>query len=239
LGLSGGALVTAGLDDKLRYNDLKSFEFSADAVALGGQPTCLAAGKREGSKLVAVSLVQKKIVLINNQEIVQTLDIDYEPLSLDFSNDDTVLAVGGKNKKVYTYKVDGKLVPGDVYTESDRPVTLVTYRPGSNLLAVIDSDKHLYFYEDGKNKNKHGWLFHSATVTCGAWSPSGARFASGSADCNIIVWSDFKSYNDELRLTISEAHLSGVDLLAWWDDNTLISVGSDRSIRVWNIPPLS
>jgi len=235
LGLGGGRLVTVGLDDRIRFNDLKAFEFSGDAVALGGQPVALAVGKKNPN-LAVVALTQKKLVYFNKGEIVQTLDVDYEPQSVDFANDDSVLAVGGKDKKVHTYKVEAKLSAGDVFTESDRPVTFVSYRPGSSLLATIDQGKYIYFYQDGKNLNRHGWVFHNATVTCGGWSPSGARFATGSADQNIIIWSDFKTYSDETRLTITDAHIGGVDFLSWWDDNTLISVGSDRTIRIWNIP---
>jgi len=239
VGLSGDKLVTVGLDDKLRFNDLKSFEFNGDAVALGGQPVDLACGKKAGSGLVAVALTQKKLVLLAKGEVVQTLDIAYEPMTCDFSNDDSVLAVGGKDKKIHTYRVDGKLAEAEVFSESDRPITNVLYRPGSNLLATVDQDRHLYFYADGKNLNRHGWMFHNANVTAAAWSPSGARFASGAADTNIIIWSDFKDYKDESRITISDAHSGGVDHVGWWDENTVISVGVDRSVRIWNIPPLS
>jgi len=239
LGVSDGALVTVGLDDKIRFNDLGAFQFSGDASALGGLPVALAVGKKDSS-LVAVALTQKKLLLFSKKSLAQTVDLSFEPTSVDFSSDDTLVALGGKDKKVHVFKLSGgKLSEGDVYSESDRPVTFVGYRPGSNMLATIDGERRIYFYEDGKNKNVHGWDFHSQSVTAGAWSPSGARFATGSADQKVIIWSDFKTFSDDKRLVIPDVHVGGVDHLAWWDENTLISVGVDRSVRIWDVPPLS
>ena len=33
------------------------------------------------------------------------------------------------------------------------------------------------------------WQYHSAKITCVAWSPDSSRLATGSIDTNVIVWS--------------------------------------------------
>jgi len=234
--VSGKSLVSVGYDDKLRYNDLKDVTFGTDALALGGQPTALAAGRKDSS-LIAVGLANSKLVFVKNGAIKSTLDLGYVPSSIDFSIDDKEIAVGGKDKKVHFYTVGSdSFTKGREYKESDKEVTHVLHRPDGSLLATIDRDRRLYFYNaEGKNLNSGGWEYHSATVNCGAWSPSGARFATGSADETILIWSDFKTFKDEQRLHIKDAHSQGVEQIAFWDENTLISVGGDRSTRIWDL----
>jgi WD40 repeat protein len=240
LAVSGKNLVSVGFDDKLRYNDIKGTTFGTDALALGGQPTALAAGKKDPS-ILAVGLANSKLLFVKDGAIKSTLDVGYVPSSIEFSIDDKEIAVGGKDKKVHFYTVGSdSFTKGKEYKDSDKEVTHTLFRPDGSLLATIDKEKRLYFYNtEGKNLNPHGWEYHNATVTCGAWSPSGARFATGSVDETIIVWSDFKTFKDETRLHIKDAHSQGVELVAFWDENTLISVGSDRSIRIWDLPSLS
>jgi WD40 repeat protein len=238
--VSGKSLITVGFDDKLRYNDIKGVTFGTDALALGGQPTALAVGKKDSS-VIAVGLANSKLLYVKDGAIKSTLDLGYVPLSIDFSIDDKEIAVGGKDKKVHFYTVGaGSFTKGKEYKDSDKEVTHVRFRPDGSLLATIDKDRRLYFYNnEGKNLNPLGWEYHSATVSCGAWSPSGARFATGSADETILVWSDFKTFKDESRIHIKDAHSQGVEQIAFWDENTLISVGSDRSTRIWDLPSLS
>jgi len=238
--VSGKSLVSVGFDDKLRYNDIKDGTFGNDALAIGGQPSALATGKKDSS-LIAVGLATSKLLFVKDGAIKSTLDLGYVPISIDFSIDDKEIAVGGKDKKVHFYTVgSGEFTKGREYKDSDKEVTHVLHRPDGSLLATIDKDKRLYFYNnEGKQLNSGGWEYHSATVSCGAWSPSGARFATGSADESIIVWSDFKTFKDEHRLLIKDAHSQGVECLAFWDENTLVSVGCDRSTRIWDLASLS
>jgi len=239
IALSGDHVVTAGFDDRLRLSSKSSDTFSTDAVALGGQPTSVAAGHKDHT-LLAVGLANSKLVLLKGGEIKATLDISFVPTSVSFGRDDSHLVVGGKDKKVHFYHVTGSGLTADKeYKESDKEVTLAHYNPEGSLLATIDKDKRIYFYnKEGKNLNPLGWEYHAATVTHGAWSPSGARYATGSADESIIIWSDFKKFSEDTRLHIKDAHSQGVELVAFWDENTLISVGSDRSVKIWELPAL-
>jgi len=240
LGVTGKHLVSVGYDDKLKLNDTKSLTFGTDSLSLGGQPAALAIGRKDNN-LVIVGLTQKQLVLVRDGAIKATLEVGYVPSHIDFSIDDKEIAVGGKDKKVHYYTITSdKFVAGREYADSDKEVTHVLHRPDGGLLATIDRDRRLYFYtKEGKNLNPTGWEYHSATVTSGAWSPSGARFASGSVDETIIIWSDFKTFKDGARLLIKDAHSQGVEHLAFWDENTLISVGGDRSVRIWDLPPIS
>jgi len=238
--LSGDHVATVGFDDRLRLSSKSSSAYSTDAVALGGQPTSVASGHKDPT-LLAVGLTNSKLVLLKGGEIKTTLDLSYVPNGVSFSRDDSHLVVAGKDKKVHFYNVtsSGLTAAGKEFKESDKEVILAHYNHDGSLLATIDKDKRIYFYNtEGKNLNPLGWEYHAATVTHGAWSPSGARYATGSADETIIIWSDFKKFSEDTRLLIPDAHSQGVEFVAFWDENTLISVGSDRSVKIWDLPPL-
>jgi WD40 repeat protein len=239
LAVAGDDLVSVGYDDKIRWNDIKSNAFSTDAVALGGQPNALAIGTKDSS-LVVVSLAQDKIVLLRNKELKHTLSLGYTPLGVAVSNDDSEVAVAGKNSKVYTYSIKGdKFEQTGVLEGLGRGALAVHYNHTDNTIAAIDGERRLNFYQGGKSVNSHGWQYHSATVAASAFSPSGLRYATGSADETVLLWSDFKKWTGEGRVLIKDVHVQGVAFLGFWDENTLITVGSDRSIRIWKLPALS
>jgi len=237
---SGDSLITVGLDDRLRVNDKKSNKWSTDAIALGGQPVHVTSGKKD-STLVAVALANSNLVLLHKGTIKGTTSIGFVPNYVDFSADDSELVVGGKDKKVHFFSVTGDgFKHTKEYKESDKEVIIAHYRPDQSLVATVDRDKRIYFFnKDGKNLNSLGWEYHAATVSAGAWSPSGKRYATGSADESIIVWSDLTKFSEDSRLLIKDAHCTGVDFVAFWDEDTLVSVGSDRSIRIWDLPKSS
>jgi len=212
--VSGDSLLTVGLDDRLRVNDKKSLKWSSDALALGGQPTHITVGKKDSS-LIAVALANQNLVLIQKGTIKGTTSITFVPNYIDFSADDSELVVGGKDKKVHFFSVSGDgFKHTKEYKESDKEVLIAHYRPDQSLVATVDRDKRIYFYnKDGKNLNPLGWEYHSASVTAGAWSPSGKRYATGAADESIIVWSDFTKFSDDARLTIKEGHCQGSSFL--------------------------
>jgi len=191
-------------------------------------------GKKDPS-LIVVILTQGKLLLVQGGGIKTTQDLGFEPTSVDINNDDTEVAVGGKDKKIHLYKLaGGKFAAGAVLAESDKAIVKVAYRPKDNLLASVDGDKRLFFYADGKNMNSGGWPYHISGVACSAWSPSGARYATGSIDETVMIWADFTGYTEK-RVTMSAVHSQGVDHVGFWDETSVITVGADRTIRIWNI----
>ena len=72
--------------------------------------------------------------------------------------------------------------------------------------------------------------FHTARVSCLAWSPNGT-LASGGISAEINVWDlDAKAPKQKVK----NAHVSGgVNGLVFADDATVISCGSDACIKAW------
>lgn len=74
-------------------------------------------------------------------------------------------------------------------------------------------------------------LYHTARVTCLAWSPNSSLLASGSVDMSAIVWDVNNSVSS--RRTIKRAHPGGLTSVAFSDDSTLLTSGDDGCIREW------
>jgi len=77
------------------------------------------------------------------------------------------------------------------------------------------------------------WGFHSAKVNCVAWSPDSNFVASGSLDCNIIVWSVDQPSK---HLTVKNAHpQSQITRVAWLSNSSFVSCGQDANVKIWDI----
>src|SRR6266496_2892228 len=64
-----------------------------------------------------------------------------------------------------------------------------------------------------------------------AWSPDGARIASGGRDSTVQIWNT----STGKRLLTYRGHLHGVLALAWSPDGTRIASGSDdNTVQVWD-----
>jgi WD40 repeat protein len=229
----GKTVVTAGFDDKLKIS-APGHTWGNDSVSLGGQPVALAISPSD-SGLVAVVLIQDKLVMVKDGKVASELNLGFKGASIDFSADGKKLIVGGSHKKVVVYDVRGSTAStSGVAMECERDVAIVNGSPDGKFWVALDKNRNVNFWDQKGTSLNIGWNFHSATIQCGAFSPSGRRYATGGADLNIIVWSDFKNFNP-VRLKF-EAHAQGVAHVGWLDENTIVSVGDDRVIKVWTIP---
>jgi len=78
-------------------------------------------------------------------------------------------------------------------------------------------------------------LFHTARINSLAWSPNNKMVATGSIDTCVIVYEVDKPASS--RITARNAHLGGVNAVAFIDDCTVASSGEDASVRLWHIEP--
>lgn len=230
-------LVTVGYDDKLRVSDVKALIHSTDATPLGGLPNWVATGKRD-PKLAAVVLAQQKLVILRDGKVVSSIDLDFVPLSVAFNADDTEVAVSGKKAKLVWFALEKDTPVKKATTDvPEQNVNVVKYSPDGKLCASVDSGRRISIFDvDDKrtNRNPLGWTFHSSNVTDLSFSPSSDKLATVSADESIIVWTDLKNFT-ESRVKVELAHTSGVLRVGWLDDNTLVTIGSDRCIRFWDV----
>jgi len=230
----GKTVVTAGFDDRLRVNSSADLKFNSEGVALGGQPVALAMSPTDPT-LVAVVLTQEKLVMVKNGNVASELDLKYRASAVDFSADGKKLIIGGKHKKAVVYDISGTTArPSGVSVETEKDISSVHGSPDGKFWVTTDKSRNIVFWDQKGQALNAGWNHHSSVIEGAAFSPSGRRFATGSADETIMIWSDFSSWNP-VRMKI-QAHPQGVAHVGWLDDSTLVSVGDDRVIKIWTVP---
>lgn len=232
-------LYSFGLDDRVHVSQLSKLHVSQDGAELGGLPAAATTSPRDPQVAVA-GLAQNKLVVIRGDVIAFTLSVSYQPTAIAFNVDGTQVIVGGKDKKLRVYALEGstlkQLWEGG---EHDKPISWIdTSRDGE---FIVSTDKEASIYIRGASKfdcrNKNGWRYHQASVQTCSFSPDTKRLATGSLDTHIILWHNFKDFSAD-RIRIERAHPSGVEHVRFWDDNTLISVGADRTVKIWDVPSL-
>mmetsp|Transcript_149122 Transcript_149122/g.211924 ORF Transcript_149122/g.211924 Transcript_149122/m.211924 type:complete len:600 (+) Transcript_149122:24-1823(+) len=222
-----GAAYSIGIDDMFFKTPVGEEKFGA-GVKLPSSPSALAVGKG-----VAVVACLKHVAVVRDDKKVFELEIDYEASGISISAAGTV-AVGGNDKKVHLYTLDG-----DALTESGtydvlEPVTCVSYSPDGAYLAVGDAKRQVYGFETASGSMKFDrWKYHSAKITSLAWTPDSQHLASGSLDTNIYIWSVAKPMS---KIKMVAAHPSGmVTAVKWVSDNVLFSSGYDGCVRTWEV----
>jgi len=236
-------LLTVGLDDKIRVSSLASGEVSSEGGDLGGQPTAIAASPTDPS-LSVVGLAQEKIVLVRGNAVVHTLNVGFNPLTVTFSLDGSGVFVGGKDKKIHIYTVQKDQLQAEAKTIDvhDKPLTSIQFSPDGQLVASTDMEASVYLHTASNGvtgpfelKNRSGWRFHQAAVKDCSWSPDSSKLITSSLDTHLIIWKDLKEFQGGERTRIKDAHIDGANFVRFWDDQTVVSVGGDRSIKIWNL----
>jgi WD40 repeat protein len=136
--------------------------------------------------------------------------VDYTPRSIAHCAARNELAVGGEVRssvsvcfatslmraqdgrvRIYTLGANASLSLAHT-TDANRggATTVLAYSPDGALLAVADAAGKIAVLDAATREVKIAkWVFHTARITCLAWSEDGKHAASGSLDTNVYVWS--------------------------------------------------
>jgi WD40 repeat protein len=230
LALHGNTLVTAAVDQSVRFVDVDSFSYIENEIKLDGLPLDIAASKNSDLLLI---LTNKSLAVFQGQELKASLPISgYEPTTVALAPSENEVAIGGSDKKVHIYNFDGKSLTPTATLDSHRgKITRVRYSPDGKQLAVGDANREIIVWDVASRKEVHtGLVFHTSQITDLAWSKSGAYLVSSAVDKNVIVW-DLAAGK---RVIAEGAHLQGVNAVVFADDSTVISAGNDYCIKSWN-----
>eukprot|EP00462_Mataza_sp_D1_P001563 CAMPEP_0175095638 /NCGR_PEP_ID=MMETSP0086_2-20121207/4274_1 /TAXON_ID=136419 /ORGANISM="Unknown Unknown, Strain D1" /LENGTH=594 /DNA_ID=CAMNT_0016368923 /DNA_START=84 /DNA_END=1868 /DNA_ORIENTATION=- len=223
-------LATVSNDNTFRWNDCKSQEMSDNGIALGACPNSVACGKSNPT-LAAVGGTDK--IWIINGDAATKIDLKYTPLAMAFSNDDSKLLVGGKNKTVYMYSVSGSELKEEFsHTQHVKEVCDVAFSPDGKYYTSCSGDNCIYNADTATNaiKNTSGWEYHRGYVNAVAWSPDGKNVASISNDLSVIIFKDTENFKSA-KSKIADIHSVSGKGVAWLDANTLITYGNDNVIK--------
>jgi len=229
----GTHLWSVSHDNTVKYNDLKENKYSTSSTALGSAPVALAAATSD-DELAAV-ILSDKLLIIREEKIISTSEFKATATCLCWSLDDTTVSVGCSDGKIRSFEVEKDSATLKVTYEGQHvgKVVSVTYSPSGQLVSM-GFDRMIYFWESkSKVLNQTGWPLHNASIVSSSFNPDGDLMATGSQDQNIIIWKDLKGLDGTKALKIELAHLEGVLFVAFLGNNTLLSLGLDKTIKTW------
>jgi WD40 repeat protein len=227
LAKNGDSVFSVGMDDTFRSINQKTKKYTDLVFPTGSLPKDMAT-KGDISAIV----IGEEVILMKNGAKDKSLKTKFQSTSVDISPDGKTVAVGSDAAKVYLYNVSDFQEIGVL--ESNRGmVTCLAYSPSGNLLAAGDSQRTIIVYDTKTKQVKiDQWVFHSAKIMSIAWSPDEKHAVSGSLDCNVEVW----SVDEPMKhLTVKKAHLESITGTRFLDNETIVSVGGDASIKVFKV----
>ena len=240
LTLSDGRLHSFGLDNNMRVSPLDSRSVSTDSIPIGGQPVA-AVTTRAGVSVCIVA--QDKAVVLSPTAVQSTVALGFTPTAIGLSPDESIVAIGGKDKKLYLYSLTPSntatpLAPLTTLTIHDKPITAIAFHPSSTHIITVDREASIYIHSLTSPytlHNKSGWRFHNAGIQSVGWAPSGSEVVTAGLDHAVIVWRQVEQYDSGLRVKVDAAHSQSVDGVRWWDATSFITYSSDKTIKVWQL----
>jgi WD40 repeat protein len=163
-------------------------------------------------------------------------------LAADVSADGKLVALGGPGKIVKVFSIaDGKQIY-EIKKHTDW-ITALEFSPDGGKLATADRSGGIWVWESASGGNLGNLAEHKDSVTSLSWRGDGQLLASGSEDGQIIIWNVADGFP---VASIAKAHTAkaapgtygviqgGVLSVSFAPDGTLVSVGRDNTIRLWN-----
>jgi len=221
----GSSLVSISVDDTIKFTSLHDRVFG-EGVALGSQPNGI-----DGHENIVVVSAHDSIIAFSGKEITHKLAAQFEPISIAINHNKTEVAVGSKvDHKIHVFSLEGgKLTPKYDIEDHRGNVSALSYSPCGRYLAAGDSNREVKVFEQQKCLVS-GWVHHTSKIMSVAWSPDSNFVVSGSVDSAVIVW---YVHDSSKRIHLKLAHPGGVRGVLFTDNNTVVSVGEDCSMKAW------
>lgn len=217
-------------------SNLKTF-FQVEGTAVNGLAfnnarTLLIAGDSDG-KLYFWDLAQNTL----RAAPISSNDCSCGITSLAVSRDDLIVAVGSRNNKVALFELATGRAIGT--TTIDNDVESLAISPvDSGLIAIGGADGRVYLWRRTQLESAPVALgSHENTVYSIAFSPDGARLASGGADRTVRLWDVQKvaAIGDPLTTDSSNS----VRAVAFSPNGATLASSQYRDIYLWDLRPLA
>jgi len=224
LAVSDNVLYSVSLDDTLRSTPLSTHAYAA-GLALGSQPVAVCAGK--GWAFVAC---RDTILSVRDGQIAARHPVSWGPLSIAVNSNGSQVAVGGADKKLHVFTVNGGTLHEDYTNVHDGGVCSVSFSPNGALIAAGDTDRQIKVW-DGNTKTNKPWGM-GGRVDVSAFSPNGHYLVTAGLDSSFMIW-DLR--NMEKVHEQRNAHIGGVKGVQFVDDSNLLTTGTDQLTRSWTL----
>ena len=152
--------------------------------------------------------------------------------SVTFSPDGKIIASGSLDKTIKLWDVEKEKLLKTLNEPEEKQFSFVCFSPdGISLASSSEKQKcfRIWNIQSGKMEKVS---CHSNDILSMAYSLDGTKFATGSADQNIILWNVKNSYSKITPLSNNTA----VNCLSFSNEGKLLlSGGNDYTIKIWDI----
>lgn len=233
-------IVNVGMDGKIFATPLDSLEYAKPLTLKGGASDV--AMPASGSDYLAAVINETRVAIVSNDgtEFVAEMQLDRSDkgVCVAVTQDGSRLAIGvevaGGAGEYRMLKFSG----GSLEQEGESVRVLsapnrLAFSPDGKILAIGEKSRRVKMVstEDG-SKVDGGGTGHTARIDALKFSADGKRLASGGMDGSIAVW---YVDSDEDSQRIQGAHRNGVTGIAFIDDGSILSAGSDSCLRSWKL----
>ena len=150
-------------------------------------------------------------------------------LAADISADHTQVVLSGPKRMIRVYSVQTEELMYEIKKHTDW-VLAAEFSPDGVLLATADRSNGMFLWEAVTGNEYLSIKGHTGAITDVSWRPDSNLVASCSEDGTIRLW----ELNDGKEVKRWNAHGGGVSALEYTRNANIVSIGRDRSVKLWN-----
>jgi len=230
MGVCPSGVITCGADGTLCFSSSPDTFGNMISLGLEGEaPTGFGCGRA-----ICATVTSKDRLLVTTIPDGKSVPVQlpYSPTAVALAASDSQLAVGGADNIVHVLGADGaELFKLERHRDA---ISCLAFSADCAKLASGCANKEIVIWStvDGSALVTGLSGFHTARISCFAWSAAGV-LASGGVDAAILVWDlDAKSPKNKMV----QAHVAGaVTALVFTEETTLVSAGMDSCIKSWKL----
>jgi len=173
-----------------------------------------------------------KVVVWNIKTGERVIEIGNETdtvLGADISSDQSMIALGGPSKivRVFSTSTGELLYEQKKHTEW---VCAVEFSPDGVLLATGDRNGGVFVWEAETGREYLGLRGHSRMISGFSWRKDSNVLASASEDSTVRLW----EMENGGQIKSWGAHGGGTQDVSFTRENQIVTVGRDRTAKLWN-----
>ncbi|QDT35776.1 WD40 domain-containing protein [Stratiformator vulcanicus] len=227
-------LVAIGGEQQVVLYDAAKLEFlgilpfpegSPEQLTFSTDGQLLIAGGGRGAYLGKVVVWDVK----SGQRVMEAGDETDTVLAGELSPDRRFIALGGPKREVKGFAVEDGSLAYTITKHTDW-VTALAFSPDGVLLATADRAGGLHLWEAWTGREFLTLEGHKEAITALSWRSDSNMLASSSEDGKIRLWSP----SDGKKLKDFGAHGGGVSDVDFTRDGKLVSVGRDKTAKLWD-----